>query len=966
MIGAEAQSERSIITLLSVDMAGSTSHLANLDPDDAQAFLDHWFDRLRTTVERSGGFMVSFEGDGGIALFGWPSALEDHADRACVAAWDLCEPVADACGPSGAAVRFRVGVHSGLVGLRSNHRDGRSRFDMFGPAVNVAVKLQQSASPGHALVSSATAHLCRASPTFTPHNPPPLIGGAPIEAFNLEGAPDQERPSGVASRYQTPMIGRDEELALLREGLPRPGGANAVVALIGEPGIGKSRLAAAIIEEARSRKVATLSFEGDALKRATPFAVARALLSSLYPDGGPLGEALAGLLPPGSPPAGELDAVVNLLALTGAPSARGSARLSETRIARALVIVFCALALDRPTLLLIEDLHFVDSESLRFLRRLAAAKTPHPMFLLVTARPEAEREAAQMASAMLHLRALPRGDMEALGRCLWHVGDADVAALTRVIDRAEGIPFVLEEMIRSVAEESETSALPSSVTSAIHARVHRLAPGPKAAAQALSLLGDTVEIEFLRSVMDAEAGVLLGDLAELERFAFVHPLAGSFARFRHQIIAEACGQTVSRPMRQGLHRAALRALVSRFPDPGGRYGQLAFHAEGAGDDTAALDYLWEAAIEARRSSADASINRLFERSLVLADRIGAAAEDMYVAFVLMAFASMLQLGEFEKMNRHLPRTVELARRRGRPGQISSALSQLAMICWFDGRYAEGLGAAEEGLELARSLKSPALIYSNQLMIANLLNGMGHNARALAVLDELNDMLIGKLEFARLGAPSVPKATVLAFASWFMNATGQYAEGLGRAQTALDIAVREGDAYSEALARSSIGRNLLMLRRENEAIECLTLALQITEANGYDALQVNMTGCIAAALARAGRPIEAIERVETCLAGGLHARTGRMEVFYLQVGYAEALLGVGRLEDGLSTVEQCLAIAREISNPWLTTEALGMRARINSKAAPGNPAIDQDLRELTDICERHRLMPWTEGAANRSP
>jgi class 3 adenylate cyclase/tetratricopeptide (TPR) repeat protein len=957
MIEVEGQFERSIITLLSVDMVGSTAHVADLDPDDAQEFLDHWFQHLRTTVERSGGFMVSFEGDGGIAVFGWPSALEDHADRACVAAWNLHEPSGRVQGPSGAPVRFRVGVHSGLIGLRSNHRDGRSRFDMFGSAVNVAVKLQQCALPGHALVSSTTARLCRSSLAFTRRLPQPLIGGATLEAFILEDAPNRKKLSDPERRYRMPMVGRDEEFSRLCECLPRARGPNAVSALVGEPGIGKSRLAAAVVEEARSRGMAILSFEGDTLKIATPFAVARALFADLAPVG-TRRETLAGLLSSGALSAGELTAVSNLLALNGASTATiESARVPETRIAHALVSVFCALQFDRPTMLLIEDLHLVDAESVRFLHGLSTNKTPHPLFLLVTARPEAELEATRMASTTLRLQALSRTEMEILGRHLWQAGVADAGALNRLIERAEGVPFVLEEMIRSVAMGSEASASPPSVASAIHARVHRLASGPKATAQALSVLGDTVEIEFLRSVMETDAGVLLSDLAELQRFAFVHPIAGSVARFRHQIIAEACAQTVSRPRRQGFHKAALRAMISRFPDPSGRYGQLAFHSEGAGDDAVALAYLWEAALEARRASADASINRLFERSLVLADRVGAGAEDMYVAFVLMAFASMLQIGEFEKMNRHLPRAVELARRRQRPAQISSALSQLAMICWFDGRYAEGLSAAEEGLDLARSLKSSALIYSNQLMVANLLNSMAYNRRALAVLDELSDMLVGRLEFARLGAPSIPKATVHAFASWFMNATGQYAEGLSHAQTALDIAIREEDAYSEALARSSMGRNLLMLRRDKEAIVCLGTALKITEADGYDALHVNMTGCIATALARAGRPDEAIDRVESCVARGLHARTGKMEIFYLEAGHAEARLGIGGLDEAVSIVDRCVAIARGISNPWLITEALSLRARINSNVATKQPAVEQDLREVTAICARHLLKPW---------
>jgi len=318
----------------------------------------------------------------------------------------------------------------------------------------------------------------------------------------------------------------------------------------------------------------------------------------------------------------------------------------------------------------------------------------------------------------------------------------------------------------------------------------------------------------------------------------------------------------------------------------------------------------------------------------------------------MSFASMLQLGQFNKVNMHLPRTMELAQRQGRVAQVCSVQSQLGMIYWFEGRYEEGLQVTSEGLRTAHTLGSPALIFSNQTVMANLLYGMGHVDRAIAAIDELNDMLTGELETARLGTPASPKCTILAFRSWFMNATGQYREALDFASRALAIAAREKDLYGEVLARITMGRNLLMLHQNEEAAECLLIAREITERNGYDTIKAHLTGTIATALARTGKPHRAVDLVEACMESGMHLRTGQMEVCYLYVGHAEALFRSGESEHGLSVLDDALSIAKTIKNPWLTVECLGLRARLLAETKPDAPCVAQDLAEMRAICDQY--------------
>src|SRR6185437_4265373 len=481
------------------------------------------------------------------------------------------------------------------------------------------------------------------------------------------------------------------------------------------------------------------------------------------------------------------------------------------------------------------------------------------------------------------------------------------AVLARAIDRADGVPFILEEFLRSADATNATSvrSLPQSVESVIHARLQRLPPKIKTFAQKLSLLGEEVEIQLATALLGVDVGELLNALFELDRFAFIHPLAGNAVRFRHQIIAEACANTIPRDQRREIHRAAIKAITRRYQNLHGHHERLAFHSEEAGDVGASLNYLWEAAVEARRNAAASSLSLIYDRAIKLIERLGSAADDKYVDFGRISFTSMLQLGEFDKVNMHLPRTMELAQHQGKAAQVCSIQSQLGMIRWFEGRYEEALQVTSDGLRTARELGSPALIFSFQTVMANVLFAMGRIDRAIAEMAELDEMLTGELETARLGTPAGPKCSVLAFRSWFMRATGQYAEALQFASRALAVAAREQDLYGEVLARITMARNLLLLHKNDEAAECLSICSDIVERNGYDTSKPNLIGTTATALARIGKAQQAVDLVEACIESGMHLRTGQIEVCYLYTGYAEALFRSGQSERGLGTLDRAL-------------------------------------------------------------
>ena len=356
-------------------------HIADYDPDKAQELLDRIFDHLKHAVEAADGFFVSYSGDGGLAIFGWPKSLEDHAERACDAAWRIQSPAALANplrSSDGRPVRFRVGLHSGLVNLRSMSRDVRSGVNIVGGAVHLAAALQKKAPHDGILLSSKTVSLCRSTLKLVPHDDLASLHKVHLKAFKLLENPSRGGSVSEFRQYHTPFVGREAERRRLEEALfgEKPG----AVALVGEPGVGKTRLAAIAVDEGRRKGMRVLAFNGDTQKRTTPFSAIRALvlqclsLKAASSDDDiqrELIEAGAGELEP---------AAATVMLGERAGHDLKPAPFTRTQVARALIDTLLALIRDAPALIFIDDLHLLDPESALCLRLIAKAKAEPPVW----------------------------------------------------------------------------------------------------------------------------------------------------------------------------------------------------------------------------------------------------------------------------------------------------------------------------------------------------------------------------------------------------------------------------------------------------------------------------------------------------------------------------------------------------------------------------------------------------------
>ena len=280
---------------------------------------------------------------------------------------------------------------------------------------------------------------------------------------------------------------------------------------------------------------------------------------------------------------------------------------------------------------------------------------------------------------------------------------------------------------------------------------------------------------------------------------------------------------------------------------------------------------------------------------------------------------------------------------------------MGLVSWFEGRYADSREQCERALKIAESLDNLPMTFSAKFTLASALWGTADIERALTLLYELRETFSGKLETARLGAVAIPGSMVRSYISWFMMETGRYEEGLAHVERALEIAISEGEPYSELLARNGMGRNLLKLKRHGEAAACLEAAISLIEQYGYDAIRPHVTGQLASALAGIGEASRAVKMVEAWLARGLEERTGRLELYYLNAGYSEALLQSSEQDKALAAADRALEVARNLSNPCLIVQGLGLRARLLAEIQPGAAAIERALAEQAELCRRHGLV-----------
>ena len=570
----DTEAELRQLTILFCDLVGSTELSTRLDPEDLSDLIRAYHRTCEAVISAAGGHVVKFIGDGVLACFGAPVALDDAPLRGVQAAWDLVEAVAALAAPDGAPVASRAGVHTGAVVLGATGAGtGLVPLDVIGEAANLAARLQSFAAPGTVVVSGETAALLPPHVELVDRVEAHLKGiDRPVDAWRVAAVGTPLDELGTRSRRgEAALVARDAELAILlgRCHLAAQGDPQFVV-LVGEPGIGKSRLLRELRDSPARPPGRVVVMRGLQDRALTPFAPLLDLLSRHGDD-----------LPAGL--------MAELAALLG-PEPTDAARTTPDLRRRMAIEAMCdaLLGLTEATLLLLvlDDLQWFDASTLEFLVALRDRAGDSPVVVLGSARPE--WPSPWPPAANVTLLPLPRLAPASIRAVLADLGVTDPNVVDTVVERSEGVPLFLEEFAWQ-GEASHRVDVPLTVTDLLRARLERLGPELDLA-RACSVFGRDIDVEVAAAALDLPADDLRGRLRQLVAASVLRERSrGRTFSFQHVLLRDAAYETLLRSRKVALHRSAAAAIARLGVTSGAASAeQLAHHWTRAGEHDSAF------------------------------------------------------------------------------------------------------------------------------------------------------------------------------------------------------------------------------------------------------------------------------------------------------------------------------------------------------------------------------------------
>ncbi len=616
--------ERKRLTVLFADIRNSTGLIDSLgDPELGMRRLQPVLDLMNEAVRRYDGVVNKAQGDGVMALFGAPQPHEDHAIRGCLAALAMQDAVKRL---DDVDLQIRVGVHTGEVVVQAIEHGIYQTYDAAGPNVHLANRMEQLAEAGSILISRETYTAAKQFVEVEPLGQQSIRGiSAPVEVFKLRGL--QHAPSsGVfrSGRRLSPLTGRsDQSSALALELESTLSGDGRVVGVVGEAGIGKSRLCFEFAENCRGRGIRVLEARVLAHGRATPFQPVLELLRDFFglraKETADVARQrvinrLAGL------PVSERLSPILLEFLDLADPRQVAVKLDPKSRKTQLLEFVQTLARSGPrdaaTVVLIDDLHWIDAASEEFIEALADAVVGTTTLLVVNFRPGFVAPLMQR----LHYRQInmpPLAPAQAQAILRDHFGsDPSLALLSRnIIERAQGNPFFLEELMNALVERGDFEGkkgayrlkggvdsipLPATVQAVIAARIDRLDESAKRVLEIASVVGREIAISVLDSIADlssTELSEAIGHLRRAELLYDVPPFEQRLLAFRHPLIQEVTYRSLLHERRREFHSSVGQAIEKLFTDHAEeRASLLAYHWERAGDPLKAAQLNMRAAV----------------------------------------------------------------------------------------------------------------------------------------------------------------------------------------------------------------------------------------------------------------------------------------------------------------------------------------------------------------------------------
>jgi class 3 adenylate cyclase len=979
------RSERKVVTILFADIKGSLAIVAGQDPELAGEILGLVVACMGEAVRRHGGLVNQIMGDGIMALFGAPIAIEDHAAQACLAALSMRVAIQDQVRPR---VSLRVGLGTGEVVVRAVPGDVALHYSAAGEAVHLASRMEQAAAPDQILLTEST-RLLAGSVIETAARPDVALKGTDAPVFELLGTRQGTRQGRLAPVTPGPgrrhIVGRERELDLLRVARDRAAaGDGQAFRLLGEAGAGKSRLLREFTAEHLQDHWQLCQAEAVPHRR-TSYGVVTDLLSNLLgveqddPPEVRRDKVAAGLdLPPAERSAAlvPLSALLNLqVSGPGWMALDGWERRERT--IGATVQAFQRVSLRQPVTVVVEDAHWLDAESATSIQRLGATAAGRRLLALVTQRtgahaPEDEPAWREGRWTECPVRSLDESATLAFLRSRLLPGH-DVPALERkLIAHTSGNPLFLEECLQALVDTGElvrvgdmvrlerpvtVLKVPSSLRGLLDARVDRLPDAEKDVLQAAAVVGSTVPMDLLASAAGLDEQALQAALSRLVAAGFLVERDGSRTRvaFRHGLIREAAYNTILRRTRVRMHGAVLDALERRPGPAEPIVDLLADHAIHAEAWPKAVVYARKAATRAYDRYANPEAVQHFERALQAAEALPAGEErdETLLKLQIGIRWPLFRLGRVAALGPHMDEAVRLAATKPGHEELAQALVLRSHVHWLrgepegaeaDAATAAALAARHGDAELAvRARFQHGLLGLSRLEVHQ---GVADMA-----------MVIGHLQPrpapGRYGLDDKLLVTAHSYAARMHAAAGDLVAARRDCNAALELAERIQDRATQiyaylaesvvSLAEGEADRAVAAAAAADEWCRGADMRMLSPVAAGFLAQAHVAAGQAGVALPIARQAVEDSERM-----GFMAFQPQRMLIV------AEALLAMDRPQEAEEAGAVALAMARRAGEWGTIAASLGLVANVLARrGASGGAAL---LDEARGIAGRLGLLP----------
>jgi class 3 adenylate cyclase/tetratricopeptide (TPR) repeat protein len=920
------EGERRIVTALFCDVQGSTALAEQLDPEEWAEIMNGAYEYLIAPVYRYEGTLARLMGDAILAFFGAPTAHEDDPSRAVLAGLEMIEGIQAyrerIRREYGQDFNVRVGINTGLVVVGEMGSDLRVEYTAMGDAVNVAARMEQTAKPGTVQITANTHRLIESLFEFEALRGIEVKGKAePVRAYRVLKAREGAIPARGIEGLRSPLVGRERELDSLTTSIDDLlAGRGQIVSVVGEAGLGKSRLVAELRQSLVARELlstngagsghvrpSVLWYEGRSLsyQSSVPYTPFLNLLGSyfgLHPGQtnaeqyervkAQISEVLPGRVAETAP------FIATMLGITMLGEDAERVRYLEPpqlrgRVFQAIYDLFGRLAQTRPLMLVFEDLHWADSASLELLEQLMSLTDGAMLMIVALFRPHrqepswrfhkvAERDYAHRYTQVA-LEPLNESGARALVANLLHIEDLPKRVRAQILDKAEGNPFFVEEMIRSLLDarlvvrenghwratrEIENIAVPDTLAGVITARLDRLEEEPKRVAESAAVIGREFQFDVLADVYES-GRILDGALTDLQRRDLIRErsrLPQRVYSFKHVLTQETAYSLLLLSWRRELHRRVAECLERVDPE---RVHEIAHHFLQARESARALPYVVTAgdraahaystpeaieyytrALEILRTVDDLELKRrAYEglgSALMLANDIPRAV-DNYKAMLREAEAhgdvpmkvsahnklaqAVMWLGQFQEVEKHLTEGERLARRH-------EDLAGLAELCTIrcgaynmSGNFEGAARYLDESVEIGHKVNRKEqqafglTHFSLTMTFMTRFDEAWRTAQdAWQVSKELGD-LEHQSELLTFPMP------------YYHLRNGDLQAARQAAEEGTDLAARIGAAFVECVGAYMLATIARLQGQYERAIACCQRSLQVGRISGYPFLEV---------------------------------------------------------------------------------------------------------------------------------